>query len=206
MSYSNDAEKKLLDHEFKNTAWPQPTDVKIGLHLASELTDDAADGQDVIEMEHQPPVGARISIGMKLGTQEEHVVASVTGSGPYTVTLEEDLANAHTTGEVVGYDPGETTATHHEVSGGSYVRKTHNSWNAAATNGDGHGEITNNGDMSFAVASADWGRVTHYMKYNDTAFTRWGRIETAGGDPTYKEIENGDQFIFPSGNCKFTVE
>lgn len=45
-----------------------------------------------------------------------------------------------------------------EVTGGSYARKVHNSWDVAS-----NGATENTGVVTFATATASWGTVTHIM-------------------------------------------
>ncbi len=51
-----------------------------------------------------------------------------------------------------------------EVSGGSYARKVHNSWNAGSAASPS--VATNNGVITFATATASWGTVTHFALFD----------------------------------------
>lgn len=57
--------------------------------------------------------------------------------------------------------PTDTGSGGTEVSGGSYARVSHTSWNAASG-----GKITNNGAITFATATAAWGDVTHFALFD----------------------------------------
>ncbi len=54
---------------------------------------------------------------------------------------------------------GGTSGT--EVSGGSYARKAHNTWDTASS-----GATENTGVITFATATASWGTVTHWLMLN----------------------------------------
>jgi len=93
-------------------------------------------------------------------------------------------------------DPLDTGGALAEPSGGSYARQTANSWNAAATNGAGQGEVTNNGDITFPEATGNWGTITHVAIFLDTVF--WFRIALT----TAKAITTGDVLKIASGTLK----
>jgi len=48
-----------------------------------------------------------------------------------------------------------------EVSGGSYARKAHNTWDTASS-----GLTENTGAITFATATASWGTITHFLMLN----------------------------------------
>lgn len=93
-------------------------------------------------------------------------------------------------------DPTDNGSALAEPSGGSYARQTQNSWNAAATNGSGQGEVTNNGDITFPEATANWGTITHVAIFLDNVF--WFRVAL----DTSKAITTGDVLKIASGTLK----
>lgn len=80
-----------------------------------------------------------------------------------------------------------------EVTGGSYARVLHNGWNAA-TSAD-PSVVTNNGEILFPQATADWGTVVAGAVFDASTggnMLAWGTVT--------KTISNGDQARFASGN------
>jgi hypothetical protein len=100
---------------------------------ATALTATANSGQNQIVVAN--PVAAGDEVGMNLGSSPSEIrtVLSVTGSGPYTATLDANLTNTYASGIDVAHAPKES-ATVREPSGGSpaYARKAV-TWNASAS-------------------------------------------------------------------------
>lgn len=91
-------------------------------------------------------------------------------------------------------DPGEDAATG-ELSGGGYARAAV-TFNAAADAGDGNSQVTNSGTVTFPVATANWGTVTHWSLWD----------ASSAGNPLWKAalttsrtINNTDEARFASG-------
>lgn len=57
--------------------------------------------------------------------------------------------------------PTDSGTSGSEVSGGSYARKAHNTWDTASS-----GASENAGAITFATATASWGTVTHFLMLN----------------------------------------
>ena len=83
-----------------------------------------------------------------------------------------------------------------EVSGGSYAR-TAVDFNAASG-----GSATNNGDVTFPTATADWGTVTHVGIYD--ASTAGNLLIYATLD-TSKTVSNGDTFVIQDTNLTVSL-
>ena len=81
-----------------------------------------------------------------------------------------------------------------EVSGGSYAR-------IAGTFGapSPSGTIKNSGDITFPVATANWGVVTHVAIF-DSAIG--GNMLVHGVLASSKNVQNGDVFKFSTGNLQ----
>lgn len=88
------------------------------------------------------------------------------------------------------------TASVTEVSGGSYARAAVN-FNAASG-----GNATNNGDVTFTTATADWGTVTHVGIYD--ASTAGNLLIYATLD-TSKTVSNGDTFVIQDTNLTVSL-
>jgi hypothetical protein len=83
-----------------------------------------------------------------------------------------------------------------EVSGGAYVRKAVTF--GAATGGS----ASNSADVTFDVATASWGTVTHLAIF-DAATA--GNMLFHGAFTQSKAIASNDQFKIPAGNLTITL-
>jgi hypothetical protein len=83
-----------------------------------------------------------------------------------------------------------------EVSGGSYARA------AVDFNAASGGSATNNGDVTFTTATADWGTVTHVGIYD--ASTAGNLLIYATLD-TSKTVSNGDTFVIQDTNLTVSL-
>ena len=84
-----------------------------------------------------------------------------------------------------------------EISGGSYVRKLHNSWDAAAG-----GATENTGALTFAQATAAWGVATHFAVVDKTTA---GNVMGWGALNTTKNVQSGDTAEFADGALDVTL-
>lgn len=92
-------------------------------------------------------------------------------------------------------DPGETDAGT-EVSGGSYARQ------AATFGAPSNGVTTTSADLTYPVATANWGTITH-VGIRD-ALTA-GNLLFYGALDASKTINSGDQFKILAGNLTVTL-
>lgn len=84
-----------------------------------------------------------------------------------------------------------------EVSGGSYARQVA-SFSAAAD-----GQTSNSADITFPIATADWGTITHIALFDaDTG----GNMLYYGALSVSKTIQTGDQFIIKVGNLTISLD
>jgi hypothetical protein len=93
-------------------------------------------------------------------------------------------------------DPGEDK-TGTEVSGGAYARKSPTFATAAA------GVSTNNADVLFDVATANWGTISHVAIF-DAATA--GNMLYYGQLTTSKTINTSDQLKIAAGDLSITLD
>lgn len=85
-----------------------------------------------------------------------------------------------------------------EVSGGSYARVNHNSWDVAAG-----GATENTGTVTFATATANWGTVTHVGIHDDLTagnLIAWAALSAS------KSVDSGDTASFADGTLDITLD
>ena len=85
-----------------------------------------------------------------------------------------------------------------EVTGGSYARKVHNSWDVAAS-----GATENTGAITFVEATASWGTVVAFALFDAITagnMLMWGDLTTS------KAIGSGDTASFADGELDITLD
>ena len=97
-------------------------------------------------------------------------------------------------------DPAED-ASGTEVTGGSYARKLHNSWDFDGQVGGAY-QASNNGAVTFATATANWGTVTHFAIFDALSA---GNMYAYGALDTSKAVNNGDTAEFADAALKITL-
>lgn len=88
-----------------------------------------------------------------------------------------------------------------EVTGGSYARKVHNTWNAGTAASPSVAD--NNGVITFATATASWGTVTHFSLFDAITggnFLGWNALDAS------KTVDNGDTAEFADGELDVTLD
>ena len=101
-------------------------------------------------------------------------------------TLAGATADAYTGTTIIG-----------EVSGGAYVRKKCNTWDAGSA-----GATENSQTVTFAQATADWGTVKTWFAADKTTLGNilcWGSLSTA------KAVSSGDTLKFATGDIDVTL-
>ena len=88
-----------------------------------------------------------------------------------------------------------------ELSGGSYARVAHGPDNDNWETVGAAGATQNMGSISFPTASSDWGRVSGVIV---TDHATAGNVLLHGALTTPRDVRNGDQFIFASGDLDIT--
>lgn len=112
-------------------------------------------------------------------------------------TLRATEYTAPTTVWVALYTSDPTDAdTGTEVSGGSYARKS------VTFSAPSNGSATNSADVTFDVATANWGTITH-IAIRDAS--TGGNALYHGALSTSKTVNNGDQIIFQATNITVTL-
>ena len=85
-----------------------------------------------------------------------------------------------------------------EVSGGSYARKLHNTYDAAAS-----GATENTGAITFATATASWGTVLAFALFDTITggnMLMWGDLTAS------KAVGSGDTAEFADGALDVTLD
>ena len=94
-------------------------------------------------------------------------------------------------------DPTDTGDVTNEVSGGAYVRQ-----NAVFTAASG-GSTSNDADVTFPQATADWGTITHIGIMDLTA---GGNMLWHGALTTPKTVNSGDTLKIPTGDLDISLD
>lgn len=90
----------------------------------------AASAQKVISSDLNVAVGDTVKFYSGTSLAETHTVASVSGAGPYTVTLDSNLSNTYASGVLVAIVPASSASVGvHEVSG---VTRVAMAWGSAS--------------------------------------------------------------------------
>ena len=124
---------------------------------------------------------------------ENELLDHVFKTGSYSVPTNLYVALCKST--IEDDDTGSTLPS--EVSGGSYVRKGCNTWDAAAA-----GATENSQTVTFAQATADWGVVTDFAVCDKTTA---GNMLAYGKLNTTKNIQSGDTGSFATGDIDITL-
>jgi len=124
---------------------------------------------------------------------ENELLDHVFKTGSYSVPTNLYVALCKST--IEDDDTGSTLPS--EVSGGSYVRKKCNTWDAASA-----GATENTQTVTFAQATADWGVVTDFAICDKTTA---GNVIAYGKLNTTKNIQSGDTASFATGDIDITL-
>jgi hypothetical protein len=88
-----------------------------------------------------------------------------------------------------------------EVMGGAYARRQ--IVFTAPEQVDGRGQIQNNAELRFPLATANWGNISHFGIFTDAT---GGNLLAHGTLPTPKLIETGDEAVFRQNSLKVTLD
>ena len=124
---------------------------------------------------------------------EDKVLDHVLGKGTRNFTSPANLFVGLYTA-ATGLEANAPTA---EVSGGSYVRK------AAAFGAASSGSASNSATITFDVATANWGTVTHVAVLDASTS---GNVLFWGAVTSSKTIETGDTFQIAQGNLTVSLD
>ncbi len=125
MPFSDEAKNLMLNTLAVSADW-------VTVHMPTTLTSGAAAAQNQVAVADPVEVGATVKVDAAGANEETHSVTATAGTGPYTLTLAANLANTHSAGVYVSYDPNVAVGPK-EPSGGApaFARKAI-TWNAAA--------------------------------------------------------------------------
>lgn len=178
--YTVYARNKMQAHLLGKTAYTQPDPWYYAIHLATTLGVGVSAGGSTITVPAPIATGANLIVapaysGTGDANAEQHVALSVSGSGPYVVTLVDTLAHNHSSGVYVAFDPGLDCAQLLEPVGNAYDRSVatlaNNTTNFPAPSG---GEVDSNAQISWPDPSATWTLATHIVALDDpTAGNAW---------------------------------
>ena len=102
-------------------------------------------------------------------------------------------------------DPTEDGSGITEPSGGGYARAsvTNNSTNFPAASS---GTKSNGTAITFPTATATWGTLSHWALYDGGVLKIYGELDDGAGTPTTREVLTGDDFSFPIGQLRITLD
>lgn len=155
------------------TNFTPPATYYFALHLATTLSTGATGGTDTIVTDDPIAIGANVIVGANTVNAEQFAVNGASGSGPYTLTLDGNMAHSHSSGAYVAFDPGEDCAEMREHSGDGYARAslTNNTSNFPAPSGGITGGAA---QITWPDPSATWGLATHVVAYDaSTSGNAW---------------------------------
>lgn len=128
---------------------------------------------------------------------ENEVLDHVFKTGSYTVPTNIYIGLSLSTFAGATADAYTGTTVIGEVSGGAYVRKKCNTWDAASG-----GAIENSQVVTFAQATADWGTVKTWFAADKTTL---GNILCWGSLSTGKAVSSGDTLKFATGDIDVSL-
>lgn len=125
---------------------------------------------------------------------ENELLDHVFGTGAYSpathlyIALSKSTLADTATGTIAG-----------EISGGAYVRKICDTWDAAAS-----GATENTQVVTFAQATADWGTITNFAIV-DALTAATGNVIAYGTLTAPKNVASGDTLKFATGDIDVTL-
>jgi|ERR1043166_2647427 hypothetical protein len=161
---------KVLAKCYGGTNFTEPATYYFAIHFAAQLAAGVSSGTNLISVNTAMEIGANLIIAPSYsGTAdlnaEQRVVQGISGSGPYTVTLDSNLGFSHAMDVYVAFDPGVDGATSNPHSGDNYARVAivNNTSNFPAPSG----AQTNSGvQATWGTPSAPWGLATHIQSWD----------------------------------------
>lgn len=208
--FTDYTEDKVLRHLLKIASWTAPTNLYVGLHVATQLAAAADPSDDEISVDHEIVEGAKLIVGAGTAGQEVCYAGAVSGEGPYTVGLVDEagetfaLTNGHAIDAYVWFDPADDGSNKIEPSASTYARVLQNAWNNPA-DASGVLQSTNDGSVAFAAATdAAWGLVTHWFLIDASSggnVLAIGELSN-GTDPTPQQVVLNATLTFPTATLK----
>lgn len=85
-----------------------------------------------------------------------------------------------------------------EPSGNGYARKAHAAWEASSSTG----EVRNNGNIAFSLATGSWGTITHWALYDASTS---GNLLGYGELTSSRNPQSGDVVVIADETLKVAV-
>lgn len=131
---------------------------------------------------------------------ETDVLNALLGSGASLIGATTEIGLSTTT-------PNDDGTGITEPSGFGYARvaKTNNDANFPVSTGN---EKSNGTAITFPTASGgDWGTITHWVLWEQGGPAKiWGVLDDGAGTPTPRTVQDGDDFSFPIGQLRITMD
>lgn len=89
-----------------------------------------------------------------------------------------------------------------EPSGGAYSRQSVANTDAEWTINTTDSYASNDNEISYAQATADWGIISHFVIYQGGNPKFFGEITDSIGAASPKNVQNGDRFLFVASGLK----
>lgn len=149
----------MMGHEFGNRTYTAPATHYIFLHLCTQLTAGVSSGNTISVSAPIYNGSVQVVIDPDLVTQETFTVLSVTGVGPYTVTLNGTITQTHLINGYVAFDLGPNGEGLLEPAD-TYARQgyTNNTSNFGAPS---DGQVQSSAQITWAAPGATWGKISH---------------------------------------------
>lgn len=203
MPISEYLHNQVLGATLRGETFTAPSTTYIGLHLATTFNSNASIGDTTISIVDSVHVGASLQLSSESENEEQVYIGSITGSGPYTVSLVDSdgavysLTEDHSAGEFIEFMPALDDSDTIEPSATEYGRVE------VLADGTGWNEsflvYSNANDLQWEKANSEWGVSTAFLVYD---------AETAGNliwayDATWNiHIEENDDFIIEAGGLE----
>lgn len=130
----------------------------------------------------------------------ENALANLVGKGVPFTALSTVYVGAHT---AAGADEGSAAWRLTEIGAvGSYARVAVAAAGWTLGTGADNGVLTSNADITFPVATATWGLITHFSIWNGASLTT-AELLFKEAMATSKQVNSGDGFKFIAGNLKW---
>lgn len=171
---------EMQRQQFGNYTTTWPATWYYTFHRMNELVGAVSASDTTLFVLRVASNGAKIVIEPGTANQEERTILSVTGSGPYTLTVAA-LSNDHDDGVDVATDPGFTADAVSEPSGGNYARAAHT--NNSSNYGDATAAQSSNVTViTWPTLTADLAKMSHVLQFSASSGAtcyEWWRLLSA---------------------------
>jgi len=149
----------LIGKEFGAVDYTPPATQYIFLHLCTVLTAGASSGSTISVNDPIYNGAVTVVIDPDLVTEETFTVVSVSGSGPYTVTLDGTIAQTHLISAYVAFDLGPNGEGLLEP-GDTYARQAYTN-DTSGYGAASAAQVQNSNEIIFPDPAGTWGKVSH---------------------------------------------